>query len=109
MQYVLSRYLIKAGKQEETRRFLQKLHLHRQSEMQAVLKEAGMSLDCSFIGEEDGRAVLLIFKRLNDQTVLQERIAHSHLPIYTEIRRWAAECLEMGGDVMPIATFDLCK
>ena len=102
MQYVLSKFKIRTGKVESTRKFLESLHAHHQSEMAIVLKEANMNIDCSFIDGE----YLFIFKRLELLEHLKQKISSSNLKIYEEIRNWYNDSIESREDLFAVAAFD---
>jgi len=103
MQYILTKFKIKAGKKDTTQEFLSNIHLNHKDNMIQVLDEAGISLDCSFI---EGN-YLYIFKRLDSLEILEDKISNSTLPIYEDIRKWAEECLEERNDIESIAAFDV--
>lgn len=92
MQYILTQFKIKPNRVRETVKFLKKLNRH-QKEMKMVLKESGILLDCSFI--------------IGDLKQLKKKIKNSNLPIYEDIRMWAASCLKSRKDSKALVTFDL--
>ncbi|PIR21172.1 MAG: hypothetical protein COV45_00060 [Deltaproteobacteria bacterium CG11_big_fil_rev_8_21_14_0_20_47_16] len=101
MTAILTQLKIRPGKAKRTIAFLKKLN-RRQKEMQIVLKESGIALDCSFISGN----TLYIFKKLKTLKQLKHKIKYSELPIYNEIREWADECLSSRKDIKSIATFE---
>ncbi len=106
MQYVLSRFRIKDGMKDRAVTFLADLHRNHQAEMDGVLKDVGMTLDCSFV-ESTGRGdFVYIFKRLEDLSRLRGQLAKLDSGIYKKINKWAAECLEEGEDLYAEAAFD---
>lgn len=100
MQYVLTQFKIKPNCIRRTVRFLKNLN-RRQKEMNAVLKEAGILLDCSFVSNNS----LYIFKKIGDLKRLKKKIKSSDLPIYEDIRMWAVQCLKSRKDIKALATF----
>jgi hypothetical protein len=102
MEYVLSKYKIKKGQEKVLKDFLLRLNRVHQKEMAEVLAESKMTLDCSFIDGDH----LYIFKRIEDHRLLNEKVAHSALPIYEEIRKWAHQVIESTEQLANVAAFD---
>ena len=106
MEYVLSRFRIKRGKVNVTKEFLNNLESACQLEMTEVLKEAAVTLDCSFVHSDVNGDFVYIFKRLADSERLKQCISKSGHPLYERIRNWAKDCFESGEDWHAVAVFD---